>query len=133
MASNLVGLVGWRGMVGSVLLQRMAEEGDFALIEPLFFSTSNAGGAAPAPARNETLLQSADDIAALKRCDVIVTCQGGEYTKLVYPQLRAAGWKGYWIDAAKTLRDGFRTADIYTAGTKRVSTAEMASAVAERL
>ena len=104
MASNLVGLVGWRGMVGSVLLQRMAEEGDFALIEPLFFSTSNAGGAAPAPAKNETTLQSADDIAALKRCDVIVTCQGGDYTKRVYPQLRAAGWKGYWIDAAKTLR-----------------------------
>ena len=104
MVSNLVGLVGWRGMVGSVLMERMREEGDFGSIEPLFFSTSNAGGAAPPQAKNETVLQSADDVAALKRCDVIVTAQGGEYTKRVYPQLRAAGWKGYWIDAAKTLR-----------------------------
>jgi aspartate-semialdehyde dehydrogenase len=99
-----VGLVGWRGMVGSVLMDRMQAEGDFALIEPLFFSTSNAGGAAPAQAKNETKLFDANDIAALKRCDVVITAQGGEYTKAVYPQLRAAGWKGYWIDAAKTLR-----------------------------
>jgi aspartate-semialdehyde dehydrogenase len=104
----LVGLVGWRGMVGSVLMQRMQAEGDFALIEPLFFSASSAGGALPASvaklAKNETKLCDANDISALKRCDVVITCQGGEYTKAVYPRLRAAGWKGYWIDAAKTLR-----------------------------
>jgi len=105
LSSNpVVGLVGWRGMVGSVLLDRMQAEGDFALIEPLFFSTSNAGGAAPRQAKKETKLFDANDIAALKRCDVVITAQGGEYTKAVYPQLRAAGWKGYWIDAAKTLR-----------------------------
>ena len=104
MASTLVGLVGWRGMVGSVLMDRMQAEGDFALIEPLFFSTSNAGGNAPVQAKNETALQSAYDIEALKRCEIIITAQGGEYTKKVYPELRAAGWKGYWIDAAKTLR-----------------------------
>jgi aspartate-semialdehyde dehydrogenase len=105
LSSNpVVGLVGWRGMVGSVLMDRMQAEGDFALIEPLFFSTSNAGGAAPAQAKNEKKLFDANDIAALKRCDVVITAQGGEYTKAVYPQLRAAGWKGYWIDAAKTLR-----------------------------
>ncbi|MDP1647698.1 MAG: aspartate-semialdehyde dehydrogenase [Rubrivivax sp.] len=104
----LVGLVGWRGMVGSVLMDRMQAEGDFALIEPMFFSTSNAGGALPAAiaglAKNETTLKDANDIEALKRCDIVITCQGGEYTKAVYPQLRAGGWKGYWIDAAKTLR-----------------------------
>ena len=100
----LVGLVGWRGMVGSVLMDRMQAAGDFALIEPMFFSTSNAGGAAPAMAKNETRLRDAHDIDALRRCDIVVTAQGGEYTKLVYPKLRAAGWKGYWIDAAKTLR-----------------------------
>ncbi|MFN0000263.1 MAG: aspartate-semialdehyde dehydrogenase [Burkholderiaceae bacterium] len=101
---NVVGLVGWRGMVGSVLLDRMQAEGDFGLIEPVFFSTSNAGGAAPAMAKNETKLRDANDIASLRRCDIIITAQGGEYTKAVYPALRAAGWKGYWIDAAKTLR-----------------------------
>ena len=101
---ELTGLVGWRGMVGSVLLDRMAAEGDFALIEPLFFSTSDKGGTAPPFAKNETRLQDAYDIEALKRCGTIITCQGGEYTKDVYPRLRAAGWKGYWIDAAKTLR-----------------------------
>ena len=100
----LTGLVGWRGMVGSVLLERMRAEGDFALIEPLFFSTSNAGGAAPPEAKNEARLVDAYDIAALKRCEIILTAQGGDYTKKVYPELRAAGWKGYWIDAAKTLR-----------------------------
>ena len=100
----LVGLVGWRGMVGSVLMDRMHSEGDFALIEPMFFSTSNVGGKAPAMAKNETRLHDANDIAQLKRCDIIITAQGGEYTKAVYPQLRAQGWKGYWIDAAKTLR-----------------------------
>ena len=104
----LTGLVGWRGMVGSVLMERMQAEGDFAHIEPLFFSTSNAGGAVPAPvaqfAKNETVLHDAHDIAALKRCDIIVTAQGGDYTTEVYPKLRAAGWQGHWIDAASTLR-----------------------------
>ena len=101
-------MVGWRGMVGSVLMDRMQAEGDFALIEPVFFSTSNAGAALPAAiaglAKNEGRLLDANNVDALKRCDVIITAQGGDYTKAVYPQLRAAGWKGYWIDAAKTLR-----------------------------
>jgi aspartate-semialdehyde dehydrogenase len=101
---NLVGLVGWRGMVGSVLLERMQAEGDFGLIEPVFFSTSNAGGKAPSQAKNETTLKDAFDIAALQRCDVIITAQGGDYTTEVFPRLRAAGWKGHWIDAASTLR-----------------------------
>ena len=101
----LVGLVGWRGMVGSVLMDRMQAEGDFAHFEPLFFSTSNAGGAAPAGlAKNETKLHDAHDIAQLQRCDIIVTCQGGDYTTEVHPKLRAAGWKGHWIDAASSLR-----------------------------
>ena len=100
----LVGLVGWRGMVGSVLMDRMQTEGDFALIEPVFFSTSNAGGNAPPMARNETRLQDAYDIEALKRCEIIITAQGGDYTSDVYPRLRAAGWAGHWIDAASTLR-----------------------------
>jgi aspartate-semialdehyde dehydrogenase len=101
---KLVGLVGWRGMVGSVLLDRMQQEGDFALIEPVFFSTSNAGGAAPSFAKNETKLKDAHDIEALKRCDIILTAQGGDYTTEVFPKLRAAGWNGHWIDAASTLR-----------------------------
>jgi aspartate-semialdehyde dehydrogenase len=101
---KLVGLVGWRGMVGSVLMQRMQEEGDFAHIEPVFFSTSNAGGKAPAQAKNETVLKDANDIDELKRCDIIITCQGGDYTTEVFPLLRASGWNGYWIDAASTLR-----------------------------
>ena len=101
---NLVGLVGWRGMVGSVLMDRMQAEGDFALIEPMFFSTSNAGGPAPAQAKNEATLQDAYNIDALKRCDIILTAQGGDYTSEVFPKLRAAGWNGHWIDAASTLR-----------------------------
>ena len=101
---NLVGLVGWRGMVGSVLMDRMQAEGDFGLIEPVFFSTSNAGGKAPAWAKNETTLRDAFDIDALKRCDIIVTAQGGDYTSEVFPKLRAAGWTGHWVDAASTLR-----------------------------
>ena len=101
---NVVGLVGWRGMVGSVLLDRMQAEGDFGLIEPVFFSTSNAGGKAPALAKNETTLKDANDIDALKKCDIVLTCQGGDYTKEVYPKLRAAGWQGHWIDAASALR-----------------------------
>lgn len=98
-----VGLVGWRGMVGSVLMDRMRAENDFALIEPFFFTTSNVGGAAPKEA-NGAPLKDAKDIAALKHMDVLITCQGGDYTTEIYAPLRAAGWKGYWIDAAKTLR-----------------------------
>lgn len=96
-----VGLIGWRGMVGSVLLQRMQEENDFAGIEPVFFSTSQAGQPAP---MNAGTLKNADDIAELKKLDVILTCQGGDYTKAIHPALRKAGWQGYWIDAASTLR-----------------------------
>jgi aspartate-semialdehyde dehydrogenase len=99
-----VGLVGWRGMVGSVLMQRMQEERDFDLIEPVFFSTSNTGGAAPSFAKNETKLKDAMSIDELKKCDAIITCQGGDYTNEVFPKLRAAGWNGYWIDAASSLR-----------------------------
>ena len=101
---KLVGLVGWRGMVGSVLMDRMQAEGDFGLIEPLFFSTSNVGGKAPAMTKNETTLQDAFNIDALKSCDIIITAQGGDYTTEVFPKLRAAGWNGHWIDAASTLR-----------------------------
>ena len=102
--SKLVGLVGWRGMVGSVLMDRMVQEKDFDLIEPVFFSTSNTGGKAPAMAKNETTLQDAYNVDALKRCDIIISCQGGDYTTEVFPKLRAAGWRGHWIDAASTLR-----------------------------
>jgi aspartate-semialdehyde dehydrogenase len=101
---KLVGLVGWRGMVGSVLMQRMQQENDFAHIEPMFFSTSNSGAKAPAMAKNESTLKDAYDVEALKRCDVILTCQGGDYTNDIFPKLRAAGWNGYWIDAASSLR-----------------------------
>ena len=101
---NRVGLVGWRGMVGSVLMDRMQAEKDFDLIEPVFFSTSNAGGSAPAMAKNETKLLDGHNIDALKACDIIITCQGGDYTSDVFPKLRSAGWKGHWIDAASTLR-----------------------------
>jgi len=97
-----VGIVGWRGMVGSVLLQRMVEEGDFNIgIEPVFFSTSQAGQPAPMDAGT---LKRADDIDELKKLDIIITCQGGDYTKAVHPELRRQGWQGYWIDAASTLR-----------------------------
>ncbi len=91
-------------MVGSVLMQRMQEERDFDLIEPVFFSTSNAGGDAPSFAKNETKLKDASSIDDLKKCDIIITCQGGDYTNDVFPKLRAAGWNGYWIDAASSLR-----------------------------
>ncbi len=104
MTTPLVGIVGWRGMVGSVLLERLDEEGDWPLIEPRFFSTSAAGGAAPRQAKNETTLHDADDLASLAQCEIVVTCQGGDFTQAVHPRLRAAGWKGLWIDAAKTLR-----------------------------
>ena len=101
---RLTGLVGWRGMVGSVLMDRMQAEGDFEHIEPRFFSTSNAGGRAPSMAKNETKLFDAYDIEALKRCEIIITAQGGDYTSDVFPRLRAAGWSGHWIDAASSLR-----------------------------
>ncbi len=104
MMTTLTGLVGWRGMVGSVLMDRMQVEGDFDHIEPMFFSTSNSGGMAPSLAKNESRLFDAYDLDALKRCDIIVTAQGGDYTADVFPRLRAAGWKGHWIDAASTLR-----------------------------
>ena len=96
-----VGIVGWRGMVGSVLMQRMREENDFALIEPVFFSTSNVGGEGPV---GSAPLADARSIEALRKMDTIVTCQGGDYTTEVFGPLRAAGWNGYWIDAASALR-----------------------------
>ncbi|MCC2596860.1 aspartate-semialdehyde dehydrogenase [Pusillimonas sp. MFBS29] len=102
--SQAVGLVGWRGMVGSVLMQRMRDENDFSLFQPVFFSTSNAGGAAPAWADGAGPLQDAYDIDALKKLPIVLTAQGGDYTSAVYPKLRAAGWQGIWIDAASTLR-----------------------------
>jgi aspartate-semialdehyde dehydrogenase len=98
-----VGLVGWRGMVGSVLMQRMNQERDFEHIEPVFFSTSNAGGAGPKEAGGAPL-RDGNDIARLKQMDIVITCQGGDYTNEVFPKLRAAGWQGYWIDAASALR-----------------------------
>jgi len=100
MALN-VGLVGWRGMVGSVLMQRMREERDFAKINPVFFSTSNAGGKAP---QGDAPLADASDLASLAAMDVILTCQGSDFTKAMHGQLRASGWAGYWLDAASTLR-----------------------------
>ena len=102
--ANVVGIVGWRGMVGSVLMERMSAQDDFSLIEPVFFTTSNVGGQAPAMAKNEQKLLDAHHIESLKKCDIIITAQGGDYTKEVHPKLRAAGWKGHWIDAANALR-----------------------------
>jgi len=99
-----VGLVGWRGMVGSVLMERMEAEHDFALMEPVFFTTSNVGGQGPAIGQERATLKDARSIAELQALDIIVTCQGGDYTNEIHPQLRAAGWKGYWIDAASALR-----------------------------
>lgn len=102
-----VGLVGWRGMVGSVLMNRMIEEGDFEHFTPVFFSTSNAGGQAPdfgGVIANAGTLKDANDISELAKCDVIITCQGGDYTKAVHPALRDGSWAGYWIDAASSLR-----------------------------
>ncbi len=98
-----VGLVGWRGMVGSVLMQRMREENDFALVEPVFFTTSNVGGKGPAEGGGAPL-KDAKSIADLKAMDIVITCQGGDYTNEIFPQLRAAGWNGHWIDAASSLR-----------------------------
>ena len=100
-----LGLVGWRGMVGSVLMQRMVEEGDFAFVEPVFFTTSSVGGKAPTlGGKDGGVLQDAMSIDTLKQMDIIITCQGGDYTKEVFPKLRATGWNGHWIDAASTLR-----------------------------
>jgi aspartate-semialdehyde dehydrogenase len=100
-----VGFVGWRGMVGSVLMQRMREENDFAHIdEPVFFTTSNVGGQSPEVGKPVPALKDAMDIDALKEMDAIVSCQGGDYTKAVFGKLREAGWQGYWIDAASSLR-----------------------------
>jgi len=99
-----VGIVGWRGMVGSVLLQRMQEENDLSGIEPVFFSTSNAGGPAPGLAGTEHVLKNAKNLDELARCEILICCQGGEYTNEIYGPLRQSGWKGYWIDAASTLR-----------------------------
>ena len=99
-----VGLIGWRGMVGSVLMQRMQAEDDFTYIDPVFFTTSQVGEAGPDISKAIPALKDAKDIDALKAMDIIISCQGGDYTKEVYPALRAAGWDGYWIDAASTLR-----------------------------
>ena len=99
-----VGLVGWRGMVGSVLMQRMVEEKDLAGVSPVFFSTSQAGQAAPDFGQGAGTLEDASDITKLAEQDVIITCQGGDYTKEIHPKLRASGWDGYWIDAASSLR-----------------------------
>jgi aspartate-semialdehyde dehydrogenase len=99
-----VGFVGWRGMVGSVLVQRMREEKDFSGVEPTFFSTSNVGGAAPEESGNGGVLKDASSLRELARCDVLISCQGGEYTTEIYGPLHQSGWKGYWIDAASTLR-----------------------------
>jgi aspartate-semialdehyde dehydrogenase len=99
-----VGIIGWRGMVGSVLLERMRAERDFDLIEPVFFSTSQAGAASPDIGRATRPVQNAHDLAALQRLPMLISCQGGDYTQDVHGRLRAAGWRGYWIDAASTLR-----------------------------
>jgi aspartate-semialdehyde dehydrogenase len=99
-----IGIVGWRGMVGSVLVQRMREERDFDHLEPVFFSTSQAGGQGPAIGKPVENVKNATDVGELKKLPVIISCQGGDYTNDIYPKLRAAGWKGYWIDAASALR-----------------------------
>jgi len=99
-----VGIIGWRGMVGSVLVDRMRAEGDFALVEPVFFSTSQKGTEAPDVGREAAPVADANDIALLARCEALISCQGGAYTGAIHPRLRAAGWDGHWIDAASTLR-----------------------------
>jgi aspartate-semialdehyde dehydrogenase len=98
------GIIGWRGMVGSVLVQRMREERDFDQIEPVFFSTSQAGGKAPEVGKPVEPVKNAMDLAELKKLPVLISCQGGDYTSEIYPKLRREGWKGYWIDAASALR-----------------------------
>ena len=101
---NRVGFIGWRGMVGSVLMERMRDERDFDRIDPVFFTTSNVGGAGPSIGKPVSTLKDANDIRELAKLDVVVSCQGGDYTKSVFPKLRAQGWNGYWIDAASALR-----------------------------
>jgi aspartate-semialdehyde dehydrogenase len=104
MAMKKTGFIGWRGMVGSVLMERMRAERDFDLIEPVFFSTSQAGGKGPDIGRDVPPLRDARDVKSLAAMDILVTCQGSDYTAEIHPKLRAAGWDGYWIDAARTLR-----------------------------
>src|SRR6185369_9275610 len=104
MSMKKVGFVGWRGMVGSVLMQRMHAEQDFALVEPVFFSTSQVGGMGPFIGKETAPLKDAKNVDELRAMDIIVSCQGGDYTNEVFPKLRDAGWKGYWIDAASALR-----------------------------
>jgi aspartate-semialdehyde dehydrogenase len=99
-----VGFIGWRGMVGSVLMERMRDERDFDAIDPVFFTTSNVGGPGPSIGKTVQPLKDANDVKELAKLDVLVSCQGGDYTKAIYPKLRAAGWSGYWIDAASALR-----------------------------
>jgi len=101
---NNVGFIGWRGMVGSVLMERMRAERDFDRIDPVFFTTSNIGGPGPSVGKPVTTLKDANDVKELAKLDVLVSCQGGDYTKAIHPKLRAAGWNGYWIDAASALR-----------------------------
>jgi aspartate-semialdehyde dehydrogenase len=103
-AKPKVGLIGWRGMVGSVLVERMRAEGDFASIDPAFFSTTQAGGAAPDIGRKTAPVVDANDLATLADCDILISCQGGDYTEAIHPKLRAIGWSGHWIDAASALR-----------------------------
>ena len=99
-----LGMVGWRGMVGSVLMDRMKQEDDFKFVSTTFFSTSNAGGKAPEVPNSDPILKDADDLDALAACDVVISCQGGDWTKAHFKPLRDKGWNGYWIDAASTLR-----------------------------
>src|SRR5579864_1754193 len=99
-----VGFIGWRGMVGSVLMQRMREENDFAGLNPVFFSTSNPGGRPPAEAGPGATLEDARNLRHLAACEVLISCQGGDYTTEIFAPLRSSGWRGYWIDAASTLR-----------------------------
>jgi len=99
-----VGFVGWRGMVGSVLMSRMIEENNFADIDPVFFTTSNVGGEGPSIGKTIAPLKDANDIVELAQMDVIISCQGGDYTKSVFTPLRDSGWNGYWVDAASSLR-----------------------------
>ncbi|MDI5985834.1 aspartate-semialdehyde dehydrogenase [Halomonas sp. M4R5S39] len=121
-----VGFVGWRGMVGSVLMQRMVEDGDFNGIEPVFFTTSQVGQAGPDVGVDVPPLKDAFDLEALKALDVVITCQGGDYTKEVYADLRGNGWKGYWIDAASTLRMEDEATIILDPVNRRVIDAQLA-------
>ena len=108
---NRVGLIGWRGMVGSVLVARMQDEGDFALIDPVFFSTTQAGSSGPLVGGKVSRVADANDLGLLARCEILISCQGGDYTESVHPRLRASGWRGHWIDAHiyGILRDEWRS------------------------